>query len=283
MSQKVLGIIGGSGLYDIEGLRDVETHQIDTPFGKPSGEFRSGILNETKLIFVPRHGYHHEFTPSEVNYRANIYGMKKMGVSYILSVSAVGSLKKEIVPGHMVLPDQFFDRTKDRQATFFGNGIVAHVPFGQPICLKLQGKLKSACDQVGATTHVGGTYVNMEGPMFSTKAESQFYRSIGASIIGMTNLTEAKLAREAEMSYATLALATDYDCWHEGEEDVNALSVLEVMKENVANAKKIIAELCKNMCDAPSPFKGILKNSVLPYDHAPEETREKLSILLQDL
>jgi 5'-methylthioadenosine phosphorylase len=283
MTQKVLGIIGGSGLYEIEGLQNIEKHNVQTPFGDPSGAFMSGDLHGCKLFFVPRHGYNHQFTPSEVNYRANVYGMKKLGVEYILSVSAVGSLKEEIPPGDMVLPDQFFDRTKDRNATFFGDGIVAHVPFGQPICKKLQDKIKQACDRVGAKTHVGGTYVNMEGPMFSTKAESMFYRSIGASIIGMTNLTEAKLAREAEMSYATLALSTDYDCWREGEEDVNALGVLEVMKKNVETAKKIIAELAKDMCEGPSPFKGVLKKSVLPFDHAPAETREKLSLLLQDL
>lgn len=284
MSKKVLGVIGGSGLYEIEGLQNIEHLTIETPFGDPSGKYISGVLNGTQLYFLPRHGYNHQFNPSEVNYRANIYGMKKLGVEYILSVSAVGSLKKEIEPGHMVLPDQFFDRTKDRQATFFEKGIVAHVPFGQPICLKLQEKIKQACKRVGVKTHVGGTYVNMEGPMFSTKAESLFYQSIGASIIGMTNLTEAKLAREAEISYATLALSTDYDCWHEEEEDVNALGVLAVMKKNVNVAKSVIAEMTKDMCEGPSPFKGMLKTAVIrPLDQVPQETREKLSILLQDL
>lgn len=283
MTAKRLGIIGGSGLYDIEGLQNIQKHELDTPFGKPSGAFMTGTLNDTELVFVPRHGYHHEYTPSEVNYRANIYGMKKLGVEYILSVSAVGSLKEEIEPGHMVLPSQFFDRTQGRKATFFGQGIVAHVPFGQPICTKLQNQLLQACKKVDVVTHVGGTYVNMEGPMFSTRAESQFYRSLDASIIGMTNCTEAKLAREAEISYATLALSTDYDCWREGEEDVNAMSVLEVMKNNIAKAKQIIAELSKDMCAGPSPYKGVLKMSVLPFDQAPAETREKLSIFLQDL
>ena len=207
-----------------------------------------------------------------------------MGVNYLLSVSAVGSLKKEIAPGDMVLPDQFFDRTKDREATFFGEGIVAHVGFGQPICKKFQTTVHQACQKVEVKTHLNGTYICMEGPLFSTKAESLFYRGLDASVIGMTNLTEAKLAREAGISYVPLSLSTDYDCWHEGEEDVTGLAVVEVMKKNVGTAKKIIHELSKIMIAGDSPFKDVLKTSIVTdLSIVPPATREKLSLFLKDL
>jgi 5'-methylthioadenosine phosphorylase len=285
MSQKILGVVGGSGLYDIEGMTNIENHRINTtPFGNPSDTYVSGELNGTKIIFLPRHGVGHRFLPSEVNYRANIYGFKKLGVEFLLSVSAVGSLKKEIAPGDMVLPDQFYDRTMGRKSTFFGEGIVAHVGFGDPICKKFQAYVHKACKKVDVKTHLNGTYVCMEGPLFSTRAESNFYRSLDASVIGMTNLTEAKLAREAGISYVPLSLSTDYDCWHEEEEAVTGMAVVEVMKKNVGIAKKIIAELAKDMIDGKSPFHDVLKYSIVTdMKIVPPTTREKLSIFLQGL
>lgn len=283
MTQPTLGIMGGSGLYDIEGIQDLQTKEVSTPFGAPSGAFKIGKLHDTQVIFLPRHGYHHEYLPSEVNYRANVYAMKKLGVEFLLSISAVGSLKEDIAPGDFVLPTQFFDRTHGRCSTFFGDGLVAHVPFGQPICAKLQTIVQQACEHVGVKTHVGGTYVNIEGPIFSSQAESRFYRSIDASVVGMTNATEAKLAREAEISYVTLALSTDYDSWREGEPDIDAMSILEVMRSNISRAKDVIRKVSQNMCEGPSPLKGVLSKSIVGLDHAPQETREKLSILLQDL
>jgi len=281
---KVLGIVGGSGLYDIEGVQNVQKHKITTPFGDPSDEFVTGELNGTKIVFLPRHGIGHRFLPSEVPYRANIWGFKKLGVEFLLSVSAVGSLKKEIAPGDMVLPDQFYDRTMGRKSTFFGDGIVAHVGFGDPICKKFQAYVHEACKKVNVKTHVNGTYVCMEGPIFSTKSESHFYRSLNASVIGMTNLTEAKLAREAGISYVPLSLSTDYDCWHEEEEAVTGTHVVEVMKKNVGNAKKIILELSKNMIEGKSPFHDVLKYSIVTdLKIVPAATREKLSIFLQGL
>jgi 5'-methylthioadenosine phosphorylase len=238
---KTVGVIGGSGLYEMEGLSDVEEIAVETPFGAPSDLIISGMLGETRMLFVPRHGRGHRLTPSEVPYRANIWALKKLGAQWCISLSAVGSLKEEIVPGHVVIIDQFIDRTKNRPSTFFGEGIVGHVPFGQPISPVLAGVLHNASLEAGATVHVGGTYVCMEGPAFSTRAESFLYRSWGASVIGMTNLPEAKLAREAEIAYATIALATDYDCWHDGHDDVSVDAVVAIVKQNVALAKRIVA------------------------------------------
>lgn len=283
MAQIKLGIIGGSGLYEMEGLSKIEKHPIQTPFGDPSDTYISGEIEETRLYFLPRHGIGHRFLPGEINYRANIYGFKKLGVQWLLSVSAVGSMKEEIAPGHMVAPDQFIDRTRGRISTFFGEGIVAHVPFGNPVCEILRKTIVRCSKKVGATTHDGGTYICMQGPQFSTRAESFFYRSLGVSVIGMTNLPEAKLAREAEMSYATLALATDYDCWHESEEDVQADTVVEVMKKNVAIAKKIVREVALNMPKDPCPYSGLLKHSIVTDPKViPAETREKLSLLIKN-
>lgn len=241
MSAPVIGVIGGSGLYEMEGLADLEEVWVATPCGDPSDAYITGTLNGIKLVFLPRHGRGHRLLPSEVNYRANIYGMKKLGVERIISVSAVGSLREEIVPGHIVIPDQFIDRTKGiRKDTFFGNGIVAHAAFADPVCASLSASLEQAARAAGAVVHRGGTYVCMEGPAFSTRAESFMYRGLGAAVIGMTNLTEAKLAREAEICYGIIALSTDYDCWHEAHEDVSIEAIIAIIKQNVAMAKEII-------------------------------------------
>ncbi len=241
MAQPVIGVIGGSGLYEIEGLTDVREVRLETPFGAPSDSYVTGTLGTAKMVFLPRHGRGHRLLPSEVNYRANIYGMKTLGVEQIISVSAVGSMKEEIVPGHIVIPDQFFDRTQGkRAATFFGDGVVGHVQFADPVCPELSPLLADAARDVGATVHQGGTYVCIEGPNFSTRAESNIYRSWGVDIIGMTNLPEARLAREAEICYGTVALATDYDCWHQEHADVSVEAVIAIIKQNVATARNII-------------------------------------------
>ena len=241
MKQPVIGVIGGSGLYEIEGLTEVQEVVLETPFGAPSDAFITGILGGAKMVFLPRHGRGHRYLPSEVNYRANIYGMKKLGVEQIISVSAVGSMKEEIVPGHIVIPDQFFDRTQGKRAsTFFGNGITGHVQFADPICNDLAAILANSAATVGATVHKGGTYICIEGPNFSTRAESNIFRSWGVDIIGMTNLPESRLAREAEICYGTIALATDYDCWHDGHDDVSVEAVIAIIKQNVATARQII-------------------------------------------
>lgn len=238
---EVIGVIGGSGLYDIDGLSDLKSISVETPFGSPSDEFVTGVLDGVRMVFLPRHGKGHRLLPSEVNFRANIYGMKKLGVTRLISVSAVGSMKEEIVPGHIVIPDQFIDRTNSgRKSTFFGNGIVAHVQFADPVCADLSVELYQAAIEAGATAHKGGTYICMEGPAFSTRAESNMYRMLGVSVIGMTNVPEAKLAREAEICYGVIALATDYDCWHDSHEDVTVDVVLETIRKNVAMARDII-------------------------------------------
>ena len=251
---KTVGVIGGSGLYEIEGLADVQELAVETPFGAPSDVIVSGMLGDTRMLFIPRHGRGHRFTPSEVPYRANIWALKKLGATWCISLSAVGSLREEIVPGDVVIIDQFIDRTKNRPSTFFGNGIVGHVPFGQPISPVLAGVLEAASREAGARVHVGGTYVCMEGPAFSTRAESFLYRSWDASVIGMTNLPEAKLAREAEIAYATIALATDYDCWHSGHDDVSVDAVIAIMRKNVALAKQIVAIAAQQVPEQPDPL-----------------------------
>jgi len=247
MPQTILGIIGGSGLYQLEGLTNQEEFEIETPFGKPSSPITIGTIGNTKLAFLARHGRGHTLLPSEINFRANIYALKLVGAEWCLGVGAVGSLKEEIKPGDMVVPDQFIDRTRDRESTFFGKGIVAHVAFAKPFCPVLREKLliasRIACKKAGVGCHDGGTYICMEGPAFSTRAESELYRSWGGSVIGMTNLTEAKLAREAEIAYATLAMATDYDCWRSEEEEVNVAEILRVLQANSELSKGIIAAL----------------------------------------
>ena len=236
-----VGIIGGSGLYQMEGLKKVKELKVTTPFGKPSDFYVSGILEGAEVVFLPRHGRGHRISPSEINYRANIFGMKKLGVEAILSVSACGSLKEELKPLDFVVPDQFLDRTRGvRKSTFFEKGIVAHVAFAEPVSSELCEILYGSARDLGLKVHQGGTYVNMEGPQFSTKAESHFYRGLGMDIIGMTNLTEAKLAREAEISYATLAAVTDYDCWHTSHESVTVDMIIQNLNKNIDNAKRIL-------------------------------------------
>ncbi len=235
------GVIGGSGLYEMEGLEDVRRVRVETPFGDPSDEYVTGMLDGVNMIFLPRHGRGHRLLPSEVNYRANVFGMKKLGAVEIISVSAVGSLKEEIAPGDIVIPDQFIDRTKGiRRDTFFGEGIVAHAAFADPVCPRLSGALHDAAFLESARVHMGGTYLCMEGPAFSTRSESLSYRALGASVIGMTNLTEAKLAREAEICYGIIALSTDYDCWHDSHDDVTVEAIVEIIRRNVEMAKRII-------------------------------------------
>ncbi len=243
-----IGIIGGSGLYDMEGLENVEEIEVNTPFGKPSDKYITGTLSGKEVVFLPRHGRGHKLSPSEINYCANIYGMKKLGVEWIISVGAVGSLKADIHPLDIVIPDQFFDRTNQgRRCTFFGDGIVAHVSFANPVCLDLSRMLYEIGKGIGLTVHKGGTYLNMEGPAFSTKAESFFYRKMGFDVIGMTNLLEAKLAREAEICYGAMAMVTDYDCWHETEEIVSIDTIIANLNKNSENAKKIIKEVVKEI------------------------------------
>ena len=238
-----VGIIGGSGLYDIEGIKNIKEQEVQTPFGAASDKYITGTLEGVKVVFLPRHGKGHRISPSEINYRANIYGMKKLGVDAILSVSACGSLRKKMKPMDFVVPDQFVDRTNHaREMTFFSGGIVAHVALADPISPELTKILIEAGNRVGVTIHPKGTYINMEGPQFSTKAESHLYRSWGMDIIGMTNMGEAKLAREAEISYATLAAVTDYDCWHESHESVTVEMIIANLNKNVANAKAILKQ-----------------------------------------
>jgi len=283
MSQPVIGVIGGSGLYEMEGFTDVKEVRLDTPFGEPSDAFITGNLDGTPMVFLPRHGRGHRLLPSEVGYRANIYGMKKLGVERIISVSAVGSMKEEIVPGHIVIPDQFFDRTVGkRSSTFFGDGVVGHVQFSDPVCADVSEALAQASEAVGATTHRGGTYICIEGPNFSTRAESNIYRSWGVDVIGMTNISEARLAREAEICYGTLALATDYDCWHEEHDDVSVEAVVAIIRQNVATARKIIREAVKKLGSERACACGESLRFAIMTDRKliPEATREKLDVIM---
>ncbi|MEM9484163.1 MAG: S-methyl-5'-thioadenosine phosphorylase [Cyanobacteria bacterium P01_F01_bin.116] len=287
MVQADIGIIGGSGLYQMDALTDVEEMTIETPFGQPSDALICGKLDGTPLAFLARHGRGHRLMPTELPFRANVYAMKSLGVKYLISASAVGSLKEEVKPVDMVIPDQFIDRTKERVATFFGNGIVAHIAFGDPVCKNLAAILGDAVESLdldGVTLHRGGTYVCMEGPAFSTKAESNLYRSWGATVIGMTNLTEAKLAREAEMAYATLAMATDYDCWHPDHDSVTVEMVIGNLQKNAVNAQLVIRDVVRRLTANPpaSEAHSALKYAVItPLDMAPAETKDKLKLLLE--
>jgi 5'-methylthioadenosine phosphorylase len=249
----MIGIIGGSGLYQMPELKDVEEVAVETPFGKPSDAFITGTLEGVRVAFLPRHGRGHKILPTELPFRANIYAMKLLGVERILSASAVGSLQEKYEPLHMVIPDQFFDRTRARatESTFFGEGVVAHVTFAHPVCEELCDVLEASCAAADVVTHRGGTYLCMEGPAFSTKAESEVYRQWGMDVIGMTNLQEAKLAREAEICYSTLALVTDYDCWHEGHDAVSVGQVVEYLNKNVRNAQIIMREAVKRLAEKP--------------------------------
>lgn len=283
MSQPTIGVIGGSGLYEIEGLTDVQEIRLDTPFGEPSDVYVTGTLDGVKMVFLPRHGRGHRLLPSEVPYRANLYGMKKLGVERIISVSAVGSMKEEIVPGHIVIPDQFFDRTAgQRSVTFFGQGVVGHVQFADPVCADLSQVLFDSAKAVGATAHQGGTYICIEGPNFSTRAESKIYRSWGVDVIGMTNISEARLAREAEICYGTIALATDYDCWHEEHDDVSVEAVVAIIQQNVATAKKIIKAAVSQLADVRScPCAEALKYAIMTHkEHIPASTRSRLDVIM---
>jgi 5'-methylthioadenosine phosphorylase len=246
----MIGVIGGSGLYQMPGLKGVRAVEVKTPFGKPSDKLIRGRLGKTELVFLPRHGQGHRWLPTEVNFRANTFAMKKLGVERIISVSAVGSLRQEIAPGHVVIPDQFIDRTTQRPSTFFGRGLVAHVSLADPFCKDLSAILAAAANSEGAQVHAGGTYLCMEGPQFSTRAESHLYRNWGAHVIGMTNLQEAKLAREAEICFGTLALATDYDCWNQAAGDVEIDHVLAVLKQNVELAQRTIRRAVTELSSA---------------------------------
>ena len=282
MPQASIGVIGGSGLYQMEGMADVEEVRIKTPFGDPSDAITIGTLGSTRVAFLPRHGVGHRITPSELPAQANIYALKSLGVEWIISVSAVGSLKEEVQPLDLLIPDQLIDRTRSRVNTFFGKGLVAHVGFADPFCPVLSYLLYQAAREVGATVHKGGTYLVMEGPLFSTRAESNLYRSWGASVIGMTALPEAKLAREAEICYATLACATDYDSWHETEEDVTIEIVISNLLKNVETSKSIVGSVLDKM---PSKRECVcvnaLENAIITSrDLIPEQMKKDLSLLI---
>jgi 5'-methylthioadenosine phosphorylase len=271
-----LGVIGGSGLYEIEGLTDVREERTTTPYGNPSDVIVSGTLDKTRLLFLPRHGRGHRIAPHAINFRANVCALKKLGATHLVTVSAVGSMKEAIAPGHLVVPDQFIDLTKRRISTFFDEGLVSHVAFADPVCSDLASALGLAAARTGATVHHGGTYVCIEGPAFSTRAESLLYRSWGVSVIGMTAMPEARLAREAELPYAVLALATDYDAWHESEEDVNVAAVVATLKKNVSLAKGTIAALATAL---PDPTKsravGAARAGIMTHDSAVDPAARK--------
>lgn len=287
----VLAVIGGSGVYAIEDLEAVEEIHVDTPFGAPSDAVIRGRDKTSGItqLFLPRHGKGHRISPSEINYRANICALKKLGATHLVSVSAVGSMREEIAPGDLVLVDQFIDMTKRRVSTFFENGIVGHVSFSDPVCPDLTRALatasKEALADASVRVHVGGTYVCIEGPQFSTRAESLLYRSFGVSVIGMTAMPEAKLAREAELPYALVAMSTDYDCWHATEEAVTVEAVIAVLRENVKHARSVLHALPKHLPDPQtSPAASALKNAVMTRrDLIPAETKARLGWLLPDL
>ncbi len=272
-----VGIMGGSGLYEMEGFADVREVAVDTPFGRPSDRLMLGTLEGQRVAFLPRHARGHKLLPGELNFQANIFAMKKLGVEWILSVSAVGSLKDEYEPQHMVIPDQFVDRTTQRKATFFGRGLVAHVAFAHPFCPHVSRVMAEACLEAGVTHHVGGSYVCIEGPQFSSRAESELYRSWGMDLVGMTNLQEARLAREAEICYATLAMVTDYDCWHPEHDSVTVEQILANLSSNAAAAKAVLRAAIRRLptprdCECASALKSALvtRPELVP-DHVKRE------------
>jgi 5'-methylthioadenosine phosphorylase len=281
--QVVLGVIGGSGVYKMDGVEYTKEHHLSTPFGAPSDALLEAKIGDRPVFFLPRHGRGHRYTPTEVNYRANIHALKQLGVTHVLAVSAVGIMKESIKPGDMVVPDQLFDRTRGlRENTFFGEGIVGHVMFGDPFCAEMRSIILNAAKQEKATVHDGGTYVCMEGPAFSTRAESQFYRkTLSPAVIGMTAIPEAKLAREAEMCYGMLALATDYDCWHETEEDVSVEAVIAVVKANSVLANNIIKRVTALMPKTSSSELLYAAKHAVMTDRSkiPENTRQKVQVL----
>ena len=282
MAEKVVGVIGGSGLYEMEGLEDVQTISLTTPFGDPSDSFVVGRLEGVKMAFLPRHGKGHRIQPSSVNFRANIYGMKMLGVQWIIGVSAVGSMKELLHPGDMVIPNQYIDRTVGRPNTFFDDGVVCHIGFADPVCPHLSQILVKAGKEVGATIHKEGTYLCIEGPQFSTRAESKLYRTWGVDVIGMTNLPEAKLAREAEICYATIAFVTDYDCWHQEEEDVSVGDILRILAQSTKIAKSAIRTAVKHLpdkreCTCATALKyALITNKKL----IPEKTKKNLELII---
>ena len=277
-----IGIVGGSGLYDMDGLTDVDEVSVGTPFGAPSDAYRTGSIGGRRVAFLARHGRGHTVAPSDINFRANIFGFKKLGVERILSASAVGSLKEEHHPLDILVPNQFFDRTRTRVSTFFGDGLVAHVSFADPICHDLSEAVVHAGAQTGIPVKRGGTYLCMEGPQFSTKAESMVYRSWGMDIIGMTNLQEAKLAREAEICYTTIALVTDYDCWHPQHHAVTVSEIIANLQKNAVHAQAIIREAVEQMPDERTCACQDALRHALITDPAkiPDETKQRLSLLI---
>lgn len=281
VTEPVLGVIGGSGLYQMPGLTGVVPLSPTTPFGAPSDGIVRGTLGDTTVVFLPRHGHAHSNSPSTLNYRANIYALKALGVTHVLSVSAVGSLREEIAPGDLVVPDQFIDRTTSRVATFFDRDVVAHVSLADPVCPFLAAAVADGARATGATTHVKKTYVCIEGPRFSTRAESRLFRQWGADVIGMTNVPEAFLAREAELPYATLALATDYDSWREGDE-AHVADIVAVMNRNVERARAVVASLAAALPDvSKSPARGALRHAVMTHwDKVPDAAKERYRLLL---
>jgi 5'-methylthioadenosine phosphorylase len=280
--ERVIGVIGGSGLYELEGLEDVRKVRLDTPFGAPSDEYVVGRLGSARLVFLPRHGRGHRLAPHEINFRANVHGMKQLGVEWLLSVSAVGSMREGIRPGDLVVVDQFVDHTRQRASSFFTDGAVGHVSLADPICGALASSLADAATATGATVHRGGTYLVIEGPQFSSRAESRLFRQWGVDVIGMTNMPEAKLAREAEICYATLALSTDYDCWHESEEDVSVEHVLAVVRQNVARAREVLRGLVPRIAGPRACACATAARHALMTDRAqlPADARQRLGLIL---
>lgn len=282
MPQAKIGVIGGSGLYDIEGMADIEEVDINTPFGRPSDTIVAGKLEGVGVAFLPRHGRGHRILPTEVPSRANIYALKSFGVEQIIAINSVGSLKKELVPGNLLIPDQLIDRTRSRVSTFFGGGVVAHIPFADPFCPALGEAVYKSAQEAGATVHRGGTYVVMEGPAFSTRAESNLYRSWGADVIGMTALPEAKLAREAEICYSVIACITDYDCWYEAHESVSVEMILETLRRNISTAREIIRLALSRApetrdCACASALAAAI---VTAPELIPEEQKKNLDLLI---
>jgi 5'-methylthioadenosine phosphorylase len=284
MSEKTLGIIGGSGIYDLPGLENRKEVALDTPFGAPSDALITGTIAGVRMAFLPRHGRGHKLAPHELPFRANLHAMKQLGMSAVVGISAVGSMQEHIQPGHLVLVDQFLDRTRGRthESTFFGDGCVAHAHFADPVHEPLRVLALHAARAAGATAHDGGTYVCMEGPLFSTRAESKLYRSWGVDVIGMTNLQEAKLAREAEIAYTTIALVTDYDCWHESEADVDVSAVLAVIKKNVDLARRVVVEIAKAIAaSAPISVAGSMQHAIMTNkDAISADARRRLQLLI---
>jgi 5'-methylthioadenosine phosphorylase len=282
VSEAAIGVIGGSGLYELPGLTDVRWRRVRTPFGDPSDEYCEGRLGGRRVVFLARHGRGHRIAPTDLNFRANIWGLKSLGVEWVIAVSAVGSMKEEIRPLDLVIPDQFFDATKRRVSSFFGEGIVGHIGMAEPVCPQLATTLEKAARQTGATVHRGGTYLCIEGPQFSTRAESRIYRSWGVDVIGMTNVPEVKLAREAELCYATLALATDYDVWHDTHAAVSVEAVVKNLLQNVATAKDVLARTIPDVvpprtCDCAE----LLKSAIITDPRAfPITTRRRLELII---